>query len=288
LQSERPNAIRQALESLVGADDAARIVASLAGAEGTSLLPLSRNVRRRRLRSRPLRFVQWWLAHLFRNASYLFRRRGALVVLIGPDGSGKTTLAEEACRVLGASGRKVERLYFGVTSPMLPTKRLMKAFHGRRAPTGPRIDDGVPKKAGFKSNLSYFLGTVHSLVDQYLRYWVVARPRLARGRILLCDRYFYDALASPAPGVLKRLLDWSAVWLTPRADHVFVLEDDPQAIHDRKPELSVDEIGRQQQRFQRLKRRPLFGVALQVEPDPRPNACEIARATLTAYGNRNV
>jgi energy-coupling factor transporter ATP-binding protein EcfA2 len=246
LNREHPGALRSALEELVGSDNAARIEQALDTEDGAGMLPLAGAARSKRLWRRPFRFAHWWIQHLFRNFGFALRRRGTLVVLIGPDGSGKTTLVEAACRILKESGRNVERLYFGITHPMLPTKRIMKAFHGKRAPAGPRVNTGVPRKPGFKTNLSYFLGTVHSLIDQYLRYWVVARPRLARSRMLLCDRYFYDALASPAPGFLKRVLDWATIRLTPRADHVFVLEDDPQAIHDRKPELRVDEIARQQ------------------------------------------
>jgi thymidylate kinase len=287
LSAAHPEAFVDALERLVGADAAQRMAACLDGDQSETLLSLGRLVRHARLRRQPLRFVSWWLAHLLRTVSFLFRRRGALVVLIGPDGSGKTTLIDEAYSILTACELKVERVYFGARTPMLPTKRLMRAFHARRAPAGPSVNEGVPKNAGFKSKLTYFLGTAHSAVDQYLRYFVTARPLLARARILLCDRYFYDALATPAPAGLKRLVDWSILWLTPRADHVFVLEDDPQAIHDRKPELSVDEIGRQQRQFERLKRRPLFGGALRVQPDPHPNALEIARTTLRVFGQRN-
>ena len=114
-----------------------------------------------------------------------------------------------------------------------------------------------------------------------------ARPKLAQARILLCDRYFFDALTSPAPGWLKPAMDWTAVRLTPRPDLVFVLEDDAEAIHARKPELTVWEIERQQSCFESLTHRPISAVQVRIDPDPLPNAREMSRQILAAYAKRH-
>lgn len=283
-----PAAFVSVLQALTTAKITRQVASGLdKGNEFGPLLSIRRAVLLRSTARRPIRALQWWLGQLLRNISYVFRRRGALVALVGPDGSGKTTLAEEIVRLLNSCGQKAERFYFGVTTPLLPTKRWMKARHSKRRAGQERRNERIPRNATFMSNLIFFLGICHSLLDQLLRYWAQARLPLSRARILVFDRYFYDALTSPAPGGLKWLLDWSVVHLTPRPDIVFFLMDSPRAIHDRKPELAVDEIERQQRAMKILCIRPIHAREITIGPDPQPNALAMSREILIAFGRRN-
>jgi len=282
-----PEAFEHALERSVGQASARRIAQALAQGDPAGAIPQRGPIMRRGFLQRPLGAVRWKVTHTLRNLAFALRRRGALVVLMGPDGSGKTSLVEEIRKILVARGCKAERVYFGLTTPLLPTKRLLRGLRDRRRSSSDTREQQVPREPGFRSNLSYFLGTSHALLDQLTRYFVHARPKLARARILLCDRYFYDALTSPAPGLLKPVMDWAAVGPTPRPDLVFVLGDDAEAIHARKPELTVWEIERQQACFERLERRPISARRVRIEPDPLPNAREMSRQILAAYAKRH-
>ncbi len=287
LRRQAPAEFRSLLAQAIGPSRAARIERALETGRVENLLSERRGIITYRALRGSGRMVGWHIRHGLRLLSLAFRRRGALAVVLGPDGSGKTTLIDAVVQGLGPLGFKSERVYFGATSPLLPTKRLLRWLrHGRRH-EAEQAERRVQNRETSKTDLSYFLGTIHTMLDQWLRYWVLTRPKLARSRILLCDRYFYDALATPAPRGLKGVLDWLALKLTPRPDIVFVLTDSPEAIYARKPELSVAEIARQQRHYDRLLDGRLHARRIRVSPDPSVNADRIANEVLMAFGRRN-
>ena len=59
------------------------------------------------------------------------RPSGHLVVLVGPDGSGKTTSAELLCQRFAATRIPVSAVYLGAQAPLLPTRRLSQQLRKR-------------------------------------------------------------------------------------------------------------------------------------------------------------
>ena len=78
-------------------------------------------------------------------------------------------------------------------------------------------------RPGFRKGLSLYLGTMHLMVDQVLRYWVQARVPLSRQRIVICDRYRYDAVVTPVPRGLAWTIRAAVRFLVPRPDRIIVL-----------------------------------------------------------------
>ena len=177
----------------------------------------------------------------------LRRPPGHLVVLLGPDGSGKTTLAKEVRDRFTPTRIPVSRVYFGAQKPLLPTRRLSKSIRRRLRRQIPKVIKDVDRRGKLR-------GLAHILADKWLRYLVNVRPRLVRGEIVVLDRYFYDFVAFPHPVVRRPWLQALAFRLIPRPALVYSMRGDPAVIAARKRELTVAETARQMACFRSLSR----------------------------------
>lgn len=128
------------------------------------------------------------------------------VVFEGPDGAGKSTQLARLAERIEARGRRVVRL-------LEPTHGPVGAEIRRRAREGPPF--------GPREELELFLRDRRENVDRNVR------PALARGDVVLQDRYFFSTAAYQAarpalgltPGDVVALHDWA-----PRPDRVVLLD----------------------------------------------------------------
>jgi thymidylate kinase len=147
-------------------------------------------------------------------------RRGLSVAVLGPDGAGKSTLASSLCAHVPLPSRTI---YMGLTGGAL--------HHARRL----RIPGVV------------FVASAAIIWGRYLR----ACYHQARGRMVVFDRYVYDAVAPPAyqQGVLGRLGRRLSRYLCPSPDLVLVLDAPGSVMHRRKGEYDADTLEHWRQRF---------------------------------------
>jgi thymidylate kinase len=145
-----------------------------------------------------------------------------LVILLGPDGAGKTTLSERVCARLAGTRVKVSSVYLGAQKPLLPTRRLSQKIRKRFRPAG---TVKVVKDVNRRQRLR---GLVHIMADKWLRYVVHVRPRLVRGETVVLDRYFYDLRTFAHP--LVRQPGSVLIARIPEPALVFSLVADPALI----------------------------------------------------------
>jgi thymidylate kinase len=211
------------------------------------------------------------------------RPRGVFVVLLGPDGSGKSSTTDLLVRELDdpSSVIPVRRVYLGSGTPLLPTRRIMRRIHKRtgKKPSGPTpLRDVRPRR---------LKGAIHVMADEIVRYWVQVRPKLAPHGIVVSDRYAYDVLRVNN-GVIRR--PWFrrlVTTLVPEPDITFYLEGDPEVVAARKQELTVAETIRQQEVY-----RGLGGLLRSFRPidlSVRDRAAmrDLALQVLDAFARRN-
>ena len=201
----------------------ANVLAAARDGDWPALVALARPIARRWTRQRPLAVARRALGgRALRRMTKLLtlvRRRGLRVVLLGPDGAGKSTLAAAL-----------------ETSFYVPGRRLYAGLY----PAGSR-GRGVP---GLR------------LASRVIRLrWasLVASYHQARGRLVIFDRYAYDALLPAGAAPLRsRIRRWLLARSCPEPDLVVVLDAPAEVLYARKGEHTVEILDAQRRRYLRL------------------------------------
>jgi thymidylate kinase len=178
------------------------------------------------------------------------RRRGRFIVLVGPDGVGKTSVALRLHDKLDA-----------------------RYFHFR-----PKLGDGwsSPEPGGVLDKPAHSAGRMESIARlglNFARFWighlVRVLPELRAGRDVVADRWAYGYLAKPAelryfgPAWIARLM----VAALPHPNLVVCLSAPPEIIVSRKGELSLEEIEADLASWRTLPARHLEIVDATGDPD---------------------
>jgi thymidylate kinase len=235
--------------SVVGRRLARRLADTVEAGRPELALPLRGALLRACGRRQPEGLTRWFGARVgaaFDRLRSFIRPTGRLVVLVGPDGSGKTTMSELVCRRFEPTRVPVSAVYLGAQKPLLPTRRLSQKLHkrfGNRPAVKPVKD--VDRRQRLR-------GLAHIMADKWLRYFVHIRPRLVRGEVVVLDRYFYDLRTFLHPLVKHPWFDSLVMHLIPEPAAVFCLRADPAVIAARKNELTAAETARQIECFRAL------------------------------------
>jgi len=162
-----------------------------------------------------------------------FRRR-LFCVMLGLDGSGKTTLARHLAEHLGSTTPPLGLRYFH----FMPTSSSRPLF-----PWPNQVAESKKREATRK--IGGQLASIARLVRNWIRaLWALGVRSRHFGGVLLGDRYLYNYILDPAsvryfgPARLAaRFLQ-----LAPRPDLLLILETTPETLLQRKQELSPEEI----------------------------------------------
>lgn len=146
-------------------------------------------------------------------------RRGAGIALLAPDGAGKSTLARA---LPGALPLPVWTVH-------------MELYARERHPSLPGI------------------GLAARLLRQWRRY-LAARFHQARGRVVIFDRYPYDARLRGPAGRLDRAARWILGHSLPAPDLAIILDAPPEVLYARKQEHSLRRLGEQREGYLKLAR----------------------------------
>lgn len=216
------------------------------------LVKLRDIVQRRFRRCHPVRYLIAKGLTVARQLNRLFNPTGQFVVILGPDGSGKSTVSGLVVSQLERAFRKTWRFHWRPN--LLPKLRRGAASTPDRA----EMEEGPPEKSKYSGGISH-LRFLYYWIDFVCGYWLVIYLRKAQTTLIVGERYFPDVLVNPqrygftVPKWLMRL----ASKLVPSPDLTVLLKNDPHVIYARKPELATDAISKQLSEYE--KELPFWG-----------------------------
>ena len=196
------------------------------------------------------------LRKLYRVAR-LIQPPAPAVALLAPDGAGKSTLAAELCQSFFFP---VRQIYMGSRPPQRPARRWTPG-------------------AGFAG-----------LVIRYWSRYLAARFHRGRGRLVVFDRYTYDALLParrPLNG-LRRLRRWMLARACPAPDVIVVLDAPGEVLHERKGEHTVDHLEAQRQAYRDLLKQWPQTVVVDASRSAREVRSEVTAAIWRRYQEREL
>jgi thymidylate kinase len=224
--------VGRAIDGLAGEGTARQLIALVASGNRSPTVAAGRRLGRRWARVDPAGTVrrragQWALSRL-RKPFTALRRPGIGITILGPDGAGKSSLAE-ALR----------------TGFPTPTRTIYLGLYGGG------LAGGGP------------LGLVHRL-GRLWRGWLVGRWHRWRGRLVVYDRHALDAhVPGRHAGTRSRIRRWILAHAIPAPELIVVLDAPAEVLFARKGEHDVTTLESQRRGYAEIARR--FGGAQLVD-----------------------
>ena len=180
------------------------------------------------------------------------------VVLLGPDGSGKSSVVDDLEQSLAESFGKIEVHHLRPRMGRVGTK-------GRSVVENPHDQPA-------RGRLQSMAKLLYLILDYGVIYrWKWRMKRRNTSKLIIFDRYYHDLLVDPV-----RYRYGGPMWLArfvgnlvPRPDVWILLDAPAEVIHSRKKEVTFEETQRQRQAYldlvARLKNAHVVDAALPLE-----------------------
>lgn len=191
------------------------------------------------------------------------------VALVGPDGTGKTTVSRRLAAVLPFP---VKTIYMGINPEtsglMLPTTRLLLSLRHMRGRRTDLVASSDPARAAARPPDEYpavvrgarsGLALLNWLAEEWFRQGVAAYHKL-RGSVIVFDRHFYAdyyhfdvaPTSHSSRPIARRVHGFHLAHLYPKPDLVVCLDAPAQIVAGRKREATVEWLERRRQQYLEL------------------------------------
>lgn len=189
----------------------------------------------------PLQYFHYQINNFLRIIKRVIKPTGLFIAIIGTDGSGKSTVINKLSAELAPVFRRISLQHW---KPSLFNKN-----------NSQKITVTEPHK---EAPRSIFVSCVKLLIYllQYLSGYVIKIfPMKVRSTLIVFDRYYYDFLVDQKRFRLKlpKKIIKIFSFLIPRPDLIFHLNTKPSIALERKNELNLEELKRQNEEFASLR-----------------------------------
>ncbi|MFC1994497.1 hypothetical protein ACFLVI_04445, partial [Chloroflexota bacterium] len=204
---------------------------------GSLRIALMKNAAKRHIFATMLDLCKFTIAHL---REFMRNKKGLFICLIGPDGTGKSTISSRLIDSLSDVFGEIR--YHHAHYDLLPE---LKTFCPWLQEKTKKVDvSTLPSESMVPGRLTTGIVMLYYAID-----YVLGRartfPRRGLGEFVIFDRYFYDYAIQPSPFGVNSWLFRLLVRLIPSPDLVIYLDAPPDMIRKRKPDLTLKEITRQ-------------------------------------------
>jgi len=178
----------------------------------------------------------------------ILKPKGLLIAFVGPDGSGKSIIIKN------------------ISHKMKIIFPIQRTFHTRleifpEIKTGLGLSNKKKKEKSNKENINVQYSITSKLVSwlviaYYTFEFVIGKYLINKTKrkngIVFFDRYYYDFFAQPTTRNLIWKLRKVLLFFVPKPDIIFHLVADAEIIYDRKKELNIEEINKQNTYLKKL------------------------------------
>lgn len=221
----------------------------------------------------PFKVLQYWLGDLIRRVKRILQPTGVMIVVLGADGSGKSTVIAQVKTAFTPAFRRTQYIH-------------LRPHLGRKTADGPPVVD--PHGQPPRSWLISVLKLLYFLFDYSVGYLWQIYPQLVRSTFVIFDRYYHDLLVDT-----KRYRYGGPRWwatfigtLIPKPDLWILLDAPADVLQARKQEVSFDETVRQREAYVQLVERFPNSIIVDAAQPVEAVVADVNRAVLEFMAHR--
>ncbi len=249
--SEDPESFRRGVSGILSGNLTERLMEACRRDEWTQVEALAPEIRRE-VSAGASRFSPTAIRFFATNVRHILKPpMSGFVVMLGPDGAGKSTIADRTAGQLYKNPYKIARRYeynFRIMPELKTFKRKIAGLLGRKIVETKTVAPGT-YLSGMNRDHGALKGSAY--VTYYALDFILGRLQLGKlrgqGALLVFARYFHDYYYQRGYGKVPRWYLRFLEFLVPKPDLIFYLHRDAEEIYQGKPELELAEIQRQQE-----------------------------------------